>query len=83
MAARYGWQRARAAAKLAESQPRFHDLRHTAATLLRAVGLKSHAVAEVLRHADAGLVDRLYGHALPDEVARAGDLLDASRAGGR
>ena len=31
-------------------------------------GLRSHAVAELLGHSDAGLVDRLYGHALPSEV---------------
>ena len=33
--------------------------------------------AELLGHADAGLVDRLYGHALADEVAGAGDALEA------
>jgi len=56
---------------------RFHDLRHTAATFWLAAGLRSHPVAELLGHADAGLVDRLYGHALADEVAGAGDALEA------
>jgi integrase len=70
------FHRARTAAKL-EPSPRFHDLRHTAATFWLAAGLKSHAVAELLGHVDAGLVDRLYGHALPEEVASAGDRLEA------
>ena len=70
------WDRVRKAAKLPDPQPRFHDLRHTAATFLLAAGLRSHAVAELLGHSDAGLVDRLYGHALPEEIAGAGDALE-------
>ena len=73
------WERLRAAAKLTGPQPRFHDLRHSAATFLLAAGLRSHAVAELLGHEDAGLFDRLYGHALPDEVNGAGATLDAWR----
>ena len=46
-------------------------------------GLKSHAVAELLGHADAGLVDRLYGYALPDELASAGAVLEQWRASRR
>ena len=76
----YGpWDRVRVAAKLTDPQPRFHDLRHTAATFFLAAGLRSHAVAELLGHEDAGLVDRLYGHALPQEVNGAGAALDAWR----
>jgi integrase len=44
-----------------------------------AVGLTAHAVASLLGHADAALVTRRYGHALPDELARAGDLLSEWR----
>jgi integrase len=44
---------------------------HTAATFFLAAGLRSHAVAELLGRSDAGLVDRVYRHALPDELARA------------
>ena len=65
---RTAWVRVRKAAKLPDPQPRFHDLRHTAATFLLAAGLRSHVVAELLGHEDAGLVDRLYGHGLPSEV---------------
>jgi len=35
--------------------------------------------AWLLGHADAALVTRRYGHALPDELARAGELLSAWR----
>jgi integrase len=70
------WLRVREAADVGEPLPRFHDLRHTAATFFLAAGLRSHAVAELLGHADAGLVDRVYGHALPDEIAGAGAALE-------
>jgi integrase len=69
-----------AAAVVVEPLPRFHDLRHTFATHTLAAGLSVHAVAALLGHADAGLVLRRYGHALPDEVASAGDVLSAWRA---
>jgi integrase len=78
---RQEWERVRATAGL--DGVHFHDLRHTAATFMLAAGLKSHAVAELLGHADAGLVDRLYGHALPDELASAGERLEAWRAATR
>ena len=74
---REAWVRVRKAAKLLDPQPRFHDLRHTAATFFLAAGIRSHAVADLLGHEDAGLVDRLYGHALPNEVNAAGDALEA------
>jgi integrase len=76
------WVRVRQAAKPTDPQPRFHDLRHTAATFFLAAGLRSHVVAELLGHEDAGLVDRLYGHALPNELNGAGAAVDAWRAGG-
>jgi integrase len=55
--------------------PRPHDCRHAFASHMLAVGLTAHAVAELLGHADAALVTRRYGHALPDELARAGAML--------
>jgi integrase len=48
---------------------RFHDLRHTHATLLMRAGLPPREVAEQLGHADTGLVNDLYGHVLPDRRA--------------
>jgi integrase len=56
-----------------------HDRRHACATSLLAAGLGSHAVAALLGHADASLVDRRYGHALPDELATAADRLSEWR----
>jgi integrase len=63
-----------------DALPRPHDCRHAFATHALAAGLSAHAVAALLGHADAGLVLRRYGHALPDEVARAGERLSAWRA---
>lgn len=72
------WSRVRKAAKLADPQPRFHDLRHAVCSALRASGLESHEVAAIVGHKDGGrLVDRVYAHALPDRVAGAGRLMEA------
>lgn len=62
-----------------ESLPRPHDARHAFASHMLALGLTAHAVAELLGHADAALVTRRYGHALPDELASAGEALSAWR----
>ncbi len=61
--------------EIGEPLPRFHDTRHAYATHALAAGLSAHAVAQLLGHSDAGLVWRRYGHALPDEIARAADAL--------
>jgi hypothetical protein len=37
-------------------------------------------VAALLGHTDAGLVLRRYGHALPDELAAAGEVLSQWRS---
>jgi integrase len=75
---REAWQRVRTAAKLADPQPVFHDLRHAVYSALRASGLESHEVAAIVGHKHGGrLVDRLYAHALPERVAGAGALMDA------
>jgi integrase len=55
---------------------RFHDLRHSAATLLMAQGLNTRAIAAILGWDQTVLLDR-YGH-LIDEVRReAADMMDA------
>jgi integrase len=42
---------------------RFHDLRHTAASLLIAQGATLHEVKEILGHSQIALTANLYGHA--------------------
>lgn len=44
-----------------------------------AAGRSVHVVAELLGHGDATLVLARYGHAMPGEVAGAGDALEAWR----
>ncbi len=44
---------------------RFHDLRHTAATLLLARGVNVKLVSEMLGHSDVTTTLRIYGHVLP------------------
>lgn len=76
------FDRARAAAGLAEPLPTIHSLRHTAASWWLVAGMTSHEVAELLGHADARLVERLYGHALPSRLSTAGDDLERFRESG-
>ena len=44
---------------------RFHDLRHTCATLLLSRGVNIKVVSEMLGHSDIGITLRVYGHVLP------------------
>ena len=71
------WDKVRGA--VPEPPPRWHDLRHTAATFWLAAGITVHAVADLLGHEDATLVLKLYGHALPQEKNTAGEVMDAFR----
>jgi integrase len=56
---------------------RFHDLRHTAATLLLAQGVHPKVVQERLGHATVGLTLDTYSHLLPSMQRDAADKLDA------
>src|SRR5204862_3476588 len=55
---------------------RFHDLRHTAATLMLRAGVDAHRVQRILRHASVTTTTGTYGHLavddLRDAVARIG-----------
>jgi len=55
---------------------RFHDLRHTAATLMLRAGVDAHRVQRILRHASVTTTTDTYGHLtvddLRDAVARIG-----------
>jgi len=55
---------------------RFHDLRHTAATLMLSAGVSALLVAEVLGHRDATMILRTYGHVLPHQRAEAADKME-------
>lgn len=55
---------------------RFHDLRHTAATLLLARGVPAKAVSVMLGHANASITLNLYGHVLPHMQQQLADVMD-------
>jgi integrase len=50
---------------------RFHDLRHTHATLLLKAGVPVHVVAQRLGHASPALTLSIYSHVLPRQQAAA------------
>lgn len=54
---------------------RFHDLRHTFATLLLESGVSMNAVSLLLGHADVTITVRLYGHVTPLSQRRVNDVL--------
>ncbi len=51
----------------------FHDLRHSAATILLAQGVNVKVVSELLGHSDIAITLRVYGHLLP---SMQGDAVD-------
>jgi integrase len=62
----------------AHSHPiRFHDLRHTAATLLFVQGIHPKVVSEMLGHASVSITLDLYSHVLPNMQREAVGRMDA------
>lgn len=57
---------------------RFHDLRHTCATLLLRQGVNPKFVQELLGHADISLTLNVYSHVLPDMGDAASGAMDAA-----
>lgn len=57
---------------------RFHDLRHTCATLLLRQGVHVKYVSELLGHADISLTLNVYSHVLPDMGDVAAGAMDAA-----
>lgn len=55
---------------------RFHDLRHTHATLLLKAGIHSKIVSERLGHANIGITLDTYSHVLPGLQERAAECFD-------
>ena len=57
---------------------RFHDLRHTAATLLLSSGINPKIVSEMLEHASITITLGIYSHVLPEMQAQAAAAMDAA-----
>ena len=55
---------------------RFHDLRHTAATLMLQAGVHPKVVQERLGHSDISLTLNTYSHVLPSMQEEAADKMD-------
>ncbi|MGH2796143.1 MAG: tyrosine-type recombinase/integrase [Thermoleophilaceae bacterium] len=51
-------------------QIRFHDLRHTAATIALGRGVHPKIVSEMLGHSTIAITLDLYSHVTPDDAAR-------------
>ena len=56
---------------------RFHDLRHSAATLLIAQGVHPRTVMEILGHSQIATTMNTYGHVLPETMRDAAERMDA------
>jgi integrase len=55
---------------------RFHDLRHTAATLMLEQGVNPKAVSEMLGHSDVTITLGIYGHVTPRMHQKAVEVFD-------
>jgi len=56
---------------------RFHDLRHSAASLLLAQGVHPRAIMELLGHSSITVTMNVYGHVMPAMMRDAADKMDA------
>lgn len=60
---------------------RFHDLRHTAASLLLAQGVGPRVIMETLGHSQISLTMNTYSHVMPSLQREAADKMDAILSG--
>jgi integrase len=60
---------------------RFHDLRHSAASLLGAQGIPARVVMEVLGHSRISVTLDLYSHVFPSALGDAADAMDRALGG--
>jgi len=70
-------------AKASLPSVRFHDLRHTAATLLLAQGVDPRTIMETLGHSQISLTLNTYSHVLPALQAEAAKKIDVILGGNR
>lgn len=61
---------------------RFHDLRHTAASLLLAAGVPLKVVSEALGHSSIAITADVYAHVTPDLKREAAAAMDRALSGG-
>jgi integrase len=55
---------------------RFHDLRHSAASLLLAQGVQLRAIMELLGHSTIALTANTYSHVMPSMMQDMADKMD-------
>jgi integrase len=58
------------------AQRRFHDLRHSCATLLLVQGVSPRVVMDVLGHSQISLTMNTYSHVIPELRREAADRMD-------
>jgi integrase len=61
---------------------RFHDLRHTAATFLLAMGVDPRTIMETLGHSQISLTLNTYSHVLPSLKTDAAQRMNSILSGG-
>ncbi|MEO6892895.1 MAG: tyrosine-type recombinase/integrase, partial [Ktedonobacteraceae bacterium] len=54
----------------------FHDLRHSAATILLSMGINIKVIQELLGHSDVAITLGLYSHLLPSMQKEVTDMWD-------
>src|SRR5207248_8565626 len=65
-------------ARAAVPHVRFHDLRHTAASLVLLRGIHPKIVSEMLRHSTVAITLDVYSHVTPTMQREAADVMDAT-----
>jgi integrase len=61
---------------------RFHDIRHSAATILLAMGVPAKVIQELLGHSNITITLNIYSHVLPSMQQEAMNKLDHLFGGG-
>lgn len=60
---------------------RFHDLRHSAASLLLAQGVPARVVMETLGHSTIATTMDIYSHVMPSLLQESADAMDRALGG--